>query len=155
MGGRLPTEAEWEYVARYGRNNDRYPWGSLDPSCDLANYNDNVQGEGCGQNSTAPVCSYSPLGDSALGICDLSGNVWEWVEDGYSPNYNSTPIDGSAAEGLGASKIIRGGGWRAASDTLTSTYRLEMSPSIRFDYIGVRLVRSVNADDPSDNNADE
>ena len=143
LDGRLPTEAEWEFAARKNRNEARYPWGVSEPSCDLANHNDGVQGDGCGTGTTAPVCSRGPLGNNALGICDMSGNVWEWVADGYSPNYNSTPTDGSAAVGVAASKVIRGGGWRSGPETLTSTYRLEMSPSIRNDYIGVRIVRSV------------
>lgn len=150
MGGaRLPTEAEWEYVARYSHLNDRYPWGSEMPSCSLAHFNDGALGEGCGESGTAPVCSY-PEGESSLGVCDLGGNVWEWVEDGYNPNYNNAPADGSAAEGVGASKVVRGGGWRAGPETLTSTYRLEMSPSVRFDHIGVRLVKSVSAPEPAE-----
>ena len=144
VGARLPTEAEWEYVARFGHFDDRYPWGSEAPSCAYAHFQDGLQGEGCGQGSTAPVCS-SPAGESTLGVCDLSGNVSEWLADGYSANYNSTPTDGSAAEGTAASKVLRGGSWRTTADTLTSTYRVEMSPSVRFDDIGVRLVKSVTS----------
>lgn len=148
LGGRLPTEAEWEYVARFGHFDDRYPWGADAPSCTFANYNNGSLGEGCGRHSTAPVCSHSPAGDNELGICDLSGNVAEWVADGYAANYNSAPSDGSAAVGTAASKVIRGGSWRTSSDSLTSTYRLEISPSIRFDDIGVRLVRTVGVSEP-------
>jgi formylglycine-generating enzyme required for sulfatase activity len=143
MGGRLPTEAEWEYVARYARGNDRYPWGAEEPNCTLANFSEDSSGESCTGSGTEPVCSKGAQGESALGICDLSGNLWEWVEDGYTPNYNSSPSDGSAAEGVGASKVIRGGGWQSGPETLTSTYRLEMSPSIRQSHIGVRIVKSV------------
>ena len=108
-----------------------------------------VEERRCGESGTAPVCSY-PEGESSLGVCDLGGNAWEWVEDGYNPNYNSAPADGSAAEGVGATKVVRGGGWRAGPETLTSTYRLEMSPSVRFDHIGVRLVKSVSAPEPAE-----
>lgn len=143
VGGRLPTEAEWEYVARAGGSDQRYVWGDAPIDCTLVQHNDSSLGLGCGMNSTAEVCSLSPAGDSDFGLCDLLGNVAEWTEDVYFSNYNSTPRDGSAAVGESGARVLRGGSWRDDPIDLTTTYRLQMSESIRLDNVGVRLVHEV------------
>ena len=77
-GGRLPTEAEWEYAARGEKEGLKYPWGD-EISEEHANYGRNVGG-------TSVVGSY-PAND--FGLYDMAGNVWEWVADGYDQNYYS------------------------------------------------------------------
>jgi iron(II)-dependent oxidoreductase len=109
-GGRLPSEAEWEYAARGGGKSRKYPWGDQTATCDYAV----MSGEGkngCGQDRTWPVCS-KQSGDTIQGLCDMAGNVWEWVEDLYHDTYKGAPADGSAWTSGGEEKrVIRGGSW--------------------------------------------
>ncbi|MDA3837349.1 MAG: SUMF1/EgtB/PvdO family nonheme iron enzyme [Candidatus Delongbacteria bacterium] len=100
-GYRLPTESEWEYAAKY--NDGRtYPWGEDTPSSNLCNYNSNI-------GSTTIVGSY-PEGNSNLGLCDMAGNVREWVWDRHV-----TYPSGEQTDPLGATsgdfRVMRGGAW--------------------------------------------
>jgi iron(II)-dependent oxidoreductase len=110
VGGRLPSEAEWEYAARGGGQNITYPWGDETATCDYAVMNDGNRG--CGQSSTWAVCS-KPAGNTDQGLCDMAGNAWEWVQDWWHRNsYDGAPVDGSAwVAGGGSDRVIRGGGW--------------------------------------------
>ena len=103
---RLPSEAEWEYVARAGTTT-RYWWGD-----DIGHNRANC--DGCGSpwdaRQTAPVGSFSP---NVFGLYDVHGNVWEWVEDCRNDSYVGAPSDGSAWEsGDCARRGIRGGSWQ-------------------------------------------
>ena len=99
----LPTEAEWEYAARSGGRRIIYPWGNEEPTCDHLNFNDCL-------GDTRSVCSY-PTDNTAQGLCDMAGNVREWVEDVWHSSYEGAPADGSAwytRRGSGF-RVIRGG----------------------------------------------
>ncbi len=86
-GGRLPTEAEWEYAARSGGREIRYPWGNEESSCGRAWMAEEADANGCGTFRTARVCS-RPFGNTAHGLCDMAGNVYERVEDIYHDSYD-------------------------------------------------------------------
>ncbi len=98
-GKHLPTEAQWEKAARGGKSGQKYPWGDL-PDRKLAN----IDG-----TSTTPVKSYPPNG---YGLYDMAGNVWQWVQDWYDPEYyaRSPSADPPGPEN-GRDKVLRGGSW--------------------------------------------
>ena len=136
-GGRLPTEAEWEYAARSAGKEQKYPWGDETPNCELAVF----QGQRCGNDSTGPVCS-KPMGNTDQGLCDMAGNVWEWLQDWYHYSYNGAPTDGSAWEDAGSARVTRGGSWYEGSGRLRADGRRSFSPGDDFAIIGLRLARS-------------
>jgi formylglycine-generating enzyme required for sulfatase activity len=134
---RLPTEAEWEYAARGGKETN-YWWGNYFLE-GVANC------EGCGsqwdKKQTAPVGSFKP---NPFGLTDMAGNVWEWVEDCWHGNYNDAPADGSAWREAGggncALRVLRGGSWFDRPGNLRSSYRGGNNAGRRFATVGFRLV---------------
>ena len=145
IGGDLPTEAEWEFAARSRGIYDRFPWGDEQPSCRYAVMNDG--GHGCGKGSTAEVCSRQQ-GHSKEELCDMIGNVSEWVRDSYYESYEGAPRDGrpycsqaDCSERRGY-RISRGGSWYEDEiASLDAIYR-EREPSYgRYFYLGFRVRR--------------
>lgn len=131
-GARLPSEAEFEYAATSGGRNQKYPWGNQAPTSELAVF---------GTGTTMPVCS-RPKGNTAQGLCDMSGNVWQWVQDMYQKSYNGAPVDGGAFEGAGSYRVLRGGCFFSNIDSrLRADYRDYNVPGHRSVVYGFRLVR--------------
>lgn len=106
-GYRMPTEAEWEFAARY--NDERsYPWGETPPSSTLCNYNSFV-------GETTEVGSYT-AGNSALGFSDMSGNVWEWVWDWYASYSISAQTDPTGPTEVQTYRVFRSGCYGSTYD---------------------------------------
>jgi formylglycine-generating enzyme required for sulfatase activity len=145
-GARLPSEAEWEYAATSGGKNQKYPWGNDEPTCDKAVMYGYGK-YGCGKNSTWPVCS-KPAGNAKVSggeLCDMAGNVWQWVQDKYQDSYNGTPTDGSAfEEGTGSfRRVLRGGSFSDYGAVVPrADNRLSPPPGYCDFSTGFRLARS-------------
>ncbi|HBW23483.1 MAG TPA: hypothetical protein DEF68_08945 [Elusimicrobia bacterium] len=136
---RLPSESEWEYAATGGGKNHKYPWGNDEPTCDyVIMRNDGVRD--CGYDGTMPVCSRP--GKTEQRLCDMAGNVAEWVRDVYRDSYEGAPGDGGAVEGSGL-RVMRGGSFRAESARyVRADKRGSGVPEERYGNVGFRLARS-------------
>jgi formylglycine-generating enzyme required for sulfatase activity len=130
-GGRLPTEAEWEFAAR-GPESPAYPWGDTF-DIERANVVNSV--------APKPVGSY-PAGASWVGALDMAGNAMEWVADWLDPAYYaSSPAEDPPGPASGTVKVEKGGWWGSNEFVARAAYRhFEDPPTYGDKHIGFRVV---------------
>lgn len=129
VGGRLPTEAEWEKACR-GTDQRTFAWGNQSPTEALSNFNNNV-------GETMPVGSY-PEGASALGLLDMSGNVWEWTSS-LAEVYPYVATDGREDPNGDGERIGRGGSFFYTQFQLRCSTRTASQPADRSEHLGFRV----------------
>jgi formylglycine-generating enzyme required for sulfatase activity len=130
---RLPTEAEWEYAARGGNKSKGYKYSGSNDIDDVAWYY---------HGSTHDVATMSA---NELGIYDMSGNVWEWVQDRAGSwkgpkKYDSVLQVNPQGPSSGSHRVFRGGSWHSSAGSCRVSIRYNDTPSSRFNYLGLRLV---------------
>ncbi len=161
---RLPTEAEWEWAARGGYDNNPYPWGGPytrnDKGCFLANFKPlrgNYIDDG---GATTVICAHYPAND--FGLYDMAGNVAEWTRSAYYPSsynftwdlnpdytYNAKDVDPPAMK----RKVVRGGSWKDVAYFLrVSTRSFEFQDTSKC-YIGFRTMQPFLGRQKDDNPA--
>lgn len=141
-GRRLPTEAEWEAAATASKGSDgrlaiqqrRWPWGDEPPDATRAN----LDGWRLGTVDVADC----PDGDSAFGVRQLIGNVWEWTSSvfGAYPGFEPDMYAQNSQPWFGTRRVLRGGAWATRSELIRPTLRNYFTPDRRDVFAGLRTV---------------
>jgi sulfatase modifying factor 1 len=145
-GGRLPTEAEWEYAAAGGSENRAHPWGSAALDVELLSYNAASGGTpGVPGASDIVAVGSTPKGNGRWGHADLAGSVQEWVRDAFSATYyagaGNTCNDCAYLNGESADRVQKGGSWVSAEPSIVE--HVPGNRSTRTDRRGFRCARNL------------
>ena len=127
----LPTEAQWEYAARGGKKNEETKYAGSNMIDAVAWYTDN-------SGSSTHPCGTKRA--NALGIYDMSGNVWEWCKDWYSSSYTSYDTNNPTGPSSGSNRVLRGGCWNSNATICRVAHRNGNTPTFRNYDCGFRVV---------------
>lgn len=150
IGGRLPTEAEWEYAARSSTDVidsilSYFVWGNdpafLEENAGFMNFGKNV-------GDTTSVYEYAHAAPYIDSLLNIHGNVWEWTSDWFDEAYYSvSPESNPTGPEIGTEKVLRGGGWSTSAKYISLTNRHSLDPNLGYDNVGFRCVTT---EDPLD-----
>ncbi len=137
---RLPSEAEWEYACRAGGRHEYCGGDNVDA---VGWYGNSGSLGGNSGKTTHPVAGKQA---NAFGLYDMSGNVWQWVEDYYHRTYSGAPSDGSAWTTGGEQKyrVLRGGSWYFNPAYLRAANRFWYAPELSYNDSGFRLAKTLS-----------
>jgi sulfatase modifying factor 1 len=134
-GYRMPTEAEWEFAAIGGNESQGYLYSGSNSIDEVGFYKGNSMSMSHQTGSKKP---------NELRIYDMSGNVWEWCWDWYTNSYRDLITNNPRGVEFGVERCRRGGSWAQISKSSRSSNRLGTPPELKFNYVGLRLVKNVH-----------
>ncbi|MDX1556779.1 MAG: SUMF1/EgtB/PvdO family nonheme iron enzyme, partial [Xanthomonadales bacterium] len=146
---RLPSESEWEYMARAGETG-QWLGGSPEAVCEFGNVAGEESGfdwrhQACGDGVAAGTTPAGAFRANAFGLYDVIGNVAEWTADCMNLSYLDAPVDGSAwGRGMCGSHMTRGGSWLTGSKDIRLASRFNLKNGDRNDFTGFRVVRRID-----------
>ncbi|MDA3865841.1 MAG: SUMF1/EgtB/PvdO family nonheme iron enzyme [Salinivirgaceae bacterium] len=142
-GGRLPTEAEWEYAARGGQKSNKYTYSGSSNLDDVAWHFENTKSDESAQfyekHGTMRIGQKKP---NELGIYDMSGNVYEWCNDVYTRDYYGvSEVNNPKGPKSGDSRVLRGGSWGDQKKSCRLSFRISVGEYTNYFMYGLRLVK--------------